>query len=104
MQAAFTEPTVVHAWFKQARKDLKGGRVNDFIARMQTLVENSSGERQKTLAGQLAYFTKGQQHQRLNYSQVTAMKLPIGSGAIESLIRQVVNLLGLALSRYCVVS
>ncbi|GCL40299.1 hypothetical protein SR1949_54370 [Sphaerospermopsis reniformis] len=28
----------------------------------------------------------------MNYSKVLARKLPIGSGAIESLIRQVVNL------------
>jgi hypothetical protein len=28
----------------------------------------------------------------LNYAQVSARKLPIGSGAMESLIRQVVNL------------
>ena len=32
----------------------------DLIARMQTLVENSSGERQRTLAGQVADFTTGQ--------------------------------------------
>ena len=29
---------------------------------------------------------------RLNYPQIAALKLPLGSGAIESLIRQVVNL------------
>lgn len=91
-EAAFTELTVVQTWFKQARKDLKGGRVADLIARIQTLVENSSGECKKIMAGKLAYFIKGQQKRRLNYSQVAAMKLPIGSGAIESLIRQVVNL------------
>ena len=28
----------------------------------------------------------------MNYAQVSACKLPIGSGAMESLIRQVVNL------------
>ena len=28
----------------------------------------------------------------MNYAQVSARKLPIGSGAMESLIRQVVNL------------
>ncbi len=44
------------------------------------------------MAGHLAYFIKGHQQQRLNYAQVAGMKLPIGSGAIESLIRQVVNL------------
>jgi len=55
-------------------------------------VQQSSGERQKTSAGKIAYFTTGYQQQRLNYQKVAAMKLPIGSGAIESLIRQVVNL------------
>ncbi len=59
---------------------------------MQVMVEKASGDRQKTLAGQLAYFSKGHQQHRLNYSEVAAMKLPIGSGAVESLIRQVVNL------------
>ena len=44
------------------------------------------------VANQIGYFTKGQQGGRLNYDQVAEMKLPIGSGAIESLIRQVVNL------------
>jgi hypothetical protein len=28
----------------------------------------------------------------LNYAKIAALKLPIGSGAIESLVRQVVNL------------
>jgi hypothetical protein len=89
--AAFTEPTVAQTWFKQARLELKGGRVADLIAQMQTLVEKGSGDRHKSMAGQLAYFATGQQQQRLNYEKVAAMKLPIGSGAIESLIRQVVN-------------
>jgi hypothetical protein len=39
------------------------------------------------MAGHLTYFTKAQQQERLNYSRVAAMKLPIGSGAVESLIR-----------------
>lgn len=98
--AAFSEPTVAQTWFKQAKEEMKRGHVADLIARMQTLVQHSNGEpfgqaplghRQKTLAAELAYFTTGQQQQRLNYSQVAAMKLPIGSGAVESLIRQVVN-------------
>lgn len=84
---AFTESTIAQTWFKQARSDLKRGRVNDLLNRMQEKVQYSSGDRQKTLAGQRAYFTTGQQQQRLNYEKVAAMKLPIGSGAIESLIR-----------------
>ncbi len=71
---------------------MKRGRIGDLIDRMQALVQQSSGDNKKTLAGQLAYFTTGQLKGRLNYSQVAAVKLPLGSGAIESLIRQVVNL------------
>ena len=89
---AFTEPKVAQTWFKQARSEMKRGRIGNLIDRMQAMVEKASGDRQQTLAGQLAYFTKGQQQGRLNYSQVAARRLPIGSGAIESLIRQVVNL------------
>lgn len=89
--AAVTKPEDAQTWFKQARGFLKQGRVADLINRMQAIVEKASGERQKTLAGEVAYFTTGYQQQRLNYERVAAMKLPIGSGAIESLIRQVVN-------------
>ncbi|HEY9783265.1 MAG TPA: hypothetical protein V6D09_24390 [Leptolyngbyaceae cyanobacterium] len=71
---------------------MKQGRVCQLTDQMQVMVKKASGDRHKTLARQLAYFTKGHQQQRLNYSQVVAMKLPIGSGAVESLIRQVVNL------------
>lgn len=91
-EVAFTKSEVAHNWFKQARSDMKQGLVSDLIQRMKALVSTSSGEHQKTLAGKLVYFTKGQQQQRLNYSKIAAMNLPIGSGAIESLIRQVVNL------------
>lgn len=59
---------------------------------MQALKENSRGERRSIMTSEIRYFTTGQQSGRLNYSQVAARRLPIGSGAIESLIRQVVNL------------
>ena len=59
-KATFTELTVVKTWFKQARKDLKG-HICDLIHRMQSMVEKASGERSKIIAGQLAYFIKGQQ-------------------------------------------
>lgn len=91
-ETAFTKPTVVQTWFKQARLDIKRGRVAELLDKMQALVQESSGDRKQAMAGQLAYFIKGQQQQRLNYYQVAARRLPIGSGAIESLIRQVVNL------------
>lgn len=91
-EAAFTQPTDRQAWFKQARQILKGGRIADLLDKMQVLNHNSRGALRSIMTSQIGYFTKGQQGGRLNYSQVAAMKLPLGSGAIESLIRQVVNL------------
>ncbi len=90
--SAFTDTTTSQTWFKKARSDLKHGRVSDLLNRMQALVKEVSGERKNLIAGQVAYFSKFEQLSRLKYSQVAAMKLPIGSGAVESLIRQVVNL------------
>ena len=82
---------------------LKRGRTAQLIEQMHTLSQNISGERRTIMNSQIQYFNKFHRHGRLSYSQVAAMKMPIGSGAIESLIRQVVNhrLKGIAL-RNCV--
>lgn len=90
--AAFTKPEAAQAWFKQARSDLKRGGEASLLDKMRALKNNSQGERRSIMISQISYLTKARQGGRLNYSQVAAMKLPIGSGAIESLIRQVVNL------------
>ena len=91
-EAAFTQSTERQAWFKQARQILKRGGIGDLLDKMQALSRNRRGDRRSIMTSQIGYFTKGQQAGRLNYSQVAARRLPIGSGAIESLIRQVVNL------------
>lgn len=91
-ELSLMNPQAVQTWFKTARANLKQGRTTQLIHQMQEMVEKASGDRKHLLAGQLAYFTKGQQQGRLNYAQTKAAKLPISSGAIESLIRQVVNL------------
>ncbi|MBE9054110.1 hypothetical protein IQ243_27690 [Nostocales cyanobacterium LEGE 11386] len=59
---------------------------------MQILSQNASHEQRSTMNSQIRYLQKSSEQGRLNYSQLAAMKMPIGSGAIESLIRQVVNL------------
>lgn len=89
---AFNNNQSVQTWFKTARKHLKREHTAQLIDQMQAMVDKASGERQHLMASQLAYFIKGKQQGRLNYAQAKAMKLPISSGAIESLIRQVVNL------------
>lgn len=91
-EAAITQPKERQAWFQQARCNLKLGKIVDLLDKMQALRKDSRGERRSIMTSQIGYFTKGQQQGRLNYSHVAAQKLPIGSGAIESLIRQVVNL------------
>lgn len=90
--AAFLQPKERIAWFKTARSTLKRGQAADLIQQMQALSKNISGERRSIINSQIQYLTKFYRQGRLTYSQVAAMKMPIGSGAIESLIRQVVNL------------
>lgn len=90
-EAAFTQPREQQAWFKQARSTLKRGQSAALLDQMQTLSKKMCGERRRAMISEIQYFTKFHQQGRLSYSQVAAMKMPIGSGAIESLIRQVVN-------------
>jgi hypothetical protein len=54
------------------------------------LADAATGKRKVAILQALQYFAK--QPQRFGYNQVAAQKLPIGSGSIESLMRQVVNL------------
>ncbi len=51
-----------------------------------------AGERRKNLDRVRNYFLKGNKEGRFNYHKISSLKLPIGSGAVESLIRQAVNL------------
>lgn len=48
------------------------------------------GSRGKLLQRELMYFVNNRE--RLSYKEVAALKMPIGSGAIESAVRRVVNL------------
>jgi hypothetical protein len=89
-QAAFSDPKAVKAWFKKARSALKRGQVDTLIKKMENLCAQAKGKRQETMADKLEFFTK--RPDKFNYGHVAALKLPIGSGSIESLIRRVVNL------------
>lgn len=89
--AAFTQLREQRAGFKQARFPLKRGQSANLLDQMQTLSKKICGARLAILSSEIQYFTKFHQPGRLSYPQVAAMKMPFGSGAIESLIRQVVN-------------
>lgn len=78
-------------WAKRACSQLKRGQINGLITRMETLAKQPKSNKKKELAqAKLTYFTK--QKNRFDYQLVQSLNLPIGSGAIESLIRQVINL------------
>src|SRR5262249_27332121 len=71
-------------WRTQQRRLLLRGEVAQVITAVRDLCQ---GCHQKALRKHRAYFIKNQH--RMAYAQLLAMKLPIGSGAIESTVRRV---------------
>ncbi|MEH2171676.1 ISLre2 family transposase [Nostoc sp.] len=90
--AAFNEELQSKQWFIKARKSLKKGNAKSLISQMDELIALATGERCKIMVGKRNYLLDAYRKGRLNYDKAIQKKLPIGSGAIESLIRQVVNL------------
>jgi hypothetical protein len=74
-------------WRTQQRRLLLQGQVEQVIAAVQGLCR---GRNSKAMRTQRDYFIKNQS--RMAYATLMAMKLPIGSGAIESAVRRVINL------------
>lgn len=89
-QLAFSAKHAIQKWVRKSRSLLKRGGIKSLIEKMQDLIKPTTGDHQKALTKTLDYFSR--QPERFLYHQVAAMKLPIGSGSIESLVRQVVNL------------
>jgi hypothetical protein len=77
------------AWVRrQRRRLLKGG-----YEEVQTAIDAVCGSRSgKALKRERDYFKRNGGKGRMDYARVAGLKLPIGSGAIESAIRRVVNL------------
>jgi hypothetical protein len=74
-------------WRNQQRRLLLRGEVEQVIAAVRDICR---GRNSKSIRKHRDYFVKNQS--RMAYAKLTAMKLPIGSGAIESTVRRVVNL------------
>src|SRR6266498_787823 len=74
-------------WRTQQRRSLLQGQVEQVIAAVQAICR---GRNSKAIRTQRDYCIKNQS--RMAYAKLVAMKLPIGSGAIESAVRRVVNL------------
>lgn len=74
-------------WIQKHRRMLLKGQTDQVIAAIKTLCR---GRNSKDIATERNYFIRNQH--RMNYQQVSDLKLPLGSGAMESAIRRVVNL------------
>ena len=74
-------------WIQKHRRLLLKGQTEQVIAAIKTLCR---GRNSKDIAIERNYFIRNQH--RMNYQQIANLKLPIGSGAMESAIRRVVNL------------
>lgn len=74
-------------WVNKHRTLLRKGKIKDVIAAIKLLCK---GRNKKKITTELGYFIKNRDH--MKYAWYKRRRLPIGSGAIESCIRRVVNL------------
>ena len=75
------------SWVKKQRKHLSKGQTEQVIAAVQLICKGRNG---KAITTERDYFIRNQH--RMAYSTLKALNLPLGSGAVESAIRRVVNL------------
>ena len=74
-------------WLYQAKSLLKSGKVDELVCHIMSLAK---GRRAKEVRKCIPYFERNRK--RIHYSRFQANSIPIGSGAIESAVRRVVNL------------
>ena len=90
-EAAFEKDSDKKAWGKKARKQLKKGKSSQLIQDMIALKKKAKTDKD-ALTSEINHLVKLREASRINYHLIAEKKLPLGSGAIESLIRQAVNL------------
>src|SRR5215218_4720953 len=77
------------AWIGRQRRRLLKGGVEEVRAAIDEVCGSHPG---KALKRERDYFKRNGGKGRMDYARIAALQLPIGSGAIESAIRRVVNL------------
>jgi hypothetical protein len=77
------------AWIGRQRRLLLKRGIEEVQAAIDAVCGSRSG---KALKREREYFKRNGGKGRMDYARIAALKLPIGSGAIESAIRRVVNL------------
>ena len=77
-------------WVKLQKKRLWRGEIGTVVEEIKTLIGSRPTKAQATW---LKYFvTHGIKNRRMDYSKSHTRQMPIGSGAIESAVRRVINL------------
>ena len=89
---ALFAPCSAKAWADKWKKKLKQGHRQALLNEMSTKISQGEVIDLKVAQTKFNYFLTHSQHGRLDYKIFKVLNLPIGSGVIESLIRQVVNL------------
>lgn len=89
-QLTFGSNATAQRWYKQQRKLLKQGRVDTVLHNLQVRLTQAKGTALETMQTICDFLVTHQK--RLVYQQFAERHFLSGSGAIESLIRQVVNL------------
>ncbi len=74
-------------WVKKHRRLLLNGKITDVITSLRAICR---GRNSKKLLAEKNYFVRNKKH--MQYDMIASIGLPIGSGAMESAIRRVVNL------------
>ena len=74
-------------WIRRAKKRLHRGEIDELVGMIRALAR---GRRARDVGKHVNYFERNQA--RMQYSTFEAAKIPRGSGAVESMIRRVVNL------------
>jgi hypothetical protein len=79
-------------WAKKWSKKLKKGQAKALVNEIKHFLDNKKNKDQDTVLTEYNFFLKHRKKGRLDYADFKEQKLPIGSGVVESLIRQVVNI------------
>lgn len=80
------------AWAQKWSRKLKQGCIQALMVELDRFLTQEIAKDPKEFLTQYNYFQGHHEHGRLAYRRFRTLKLPIGSGVVESLIRQVVNL------------
>ena len=75
------------SWIRKQRKHLSKGQTKEVIEAVKLICKGRNG---KAINTERNYFIRNQC--RMNYPVLKGLKLPLGSGAVESAIRRVINL------------